>query len=328
MSTALIFRPIYTPNMARRARMVSAADLLRTCRAAAKLSLQGDAWSAEDRADLSAHLVGVVWQRAAKHAPQGWHPPMRLPRAIGFDYVPANLCGLDFLVKRGANWREARESERERDSIEAAARAALEFSPAVETGETAELRGTPYGARRTALEMLRNAGLLSWSGESPAGPMWTLAYSAARAAAGLESDAIATELELTPAQYRQHLSRAAKRVRYGNMPQWYEALAVLAPDALQHAAPLEPSERYRPDSFAPVECRTDKRLQPRAKLAQWAAPRTVQLGSVKRRIDPLPHTTHARLAKATDMRRKRASAKSADERRASRLAAGLPPAVQ
>lgn len=328
MSTALSFRPIYTPDMARRARMVSASDLLRTCRAAAKLSLQGDAWGPEDRADLSAHLVGVVWSRAAVWAPEGWHVPMRLPRAIGADYVPANLCGLDFLVKRGANWREAREAQRERDSIEAAARAALEFAPAVETGETAELRGTPYGARRSALEMLRNAGLLSWSGESPAGPVWTLAYSAARAAAGLESDAIAVELELTPAQYRQHLSRAAKRVRYGNVPMWHDALAVLAPATLQHAAPLEPSERYRPDAAAEVSCRTDKRLAPSRKLAQWAAPRTVLLGSVKRRIDPLPTTTHQRLAKASDMRRKRAAARTADERRAARLAAGLPPTVR
>lgn len=199
--------------------MVSAEDVLKTCRVAANLALRGETYSEHDRSDTTAALVLLVMERAKDDA-ETWKAP------TGDTYFPARLIGMDFLVQRAANERRKLTTAMERTKE-------LESTVSAEDAPTGKLSvhgssaapdeaspindGTPWGARITALNLLADAGL--WEGarsgklapnvranvdrvkfpqghlfderrevpttvraKAPTGPLWTLAYTMARVA--------------------------------------------------------------------------------------------------------------------------------------------------
>lgn len=318
---------IYTDAQRKTAGLVTTDDVLKSCRAAAKLALQGDAWSLEDRADCAAHLTTLVLERAALDAESvlnGKGQTVLLNGGRGNLY-PARLIGLDFLVKRGGDWRRAREAERARDEVEAAATGGgmAVHGSSMAPDAPSELRdAAPHTARRAALDMLQNAGLIGRRVEDAPAYLWTLAYASARASAGLESREIADELEMTFGTLRNHLSRAAKALRSGghDMRAWVPALALEGHGWSRPGEYTAPKDRTRlaPADHAPITTRKT-RTRTSAPGADWSAPRKWNGWT----IDPLTPGTRARLEKATRMRRQRADAKTPDERRRARLAAGL-----
>lgn len=218
-------------------------------------------------------------------------------------------------------------------------------------------QGTLFDERRPA------ARTPSVRAKAPTGPVWTLAYSVARMTAptpdetaegvtldawmsGKLADAIALELELTPATYRQHISRACKLLRTlpgSSLRSWVDALNITgygwsAPDG---AARMD--ERTRPDEVAPVVFHRGAVHKRKTVLgSDWSRPylptlqrngmpsvaegrdRNGKPTTASLKLDPLPPLTRARLDKAARMRRQRADAKTPQERRAAREAAGLP----
>jgi hypothetical protein len=318
---------LYTAADRRRMNLVTADDILKSTRAAAKLGLQGEQWSAEDRAECAAHLVTLVMGRATLDA-----ETVRTP-AHGNLY-PARLIGMDFLVKRAGDWRRAREAQIARDAADANERGGMAVHGST-TGDNGDANNlTPWGARIRAVEMLQNAGIIGATMDAPA-PMWSLAYGAARGAAGIESREVAEELELTFDTYRAHLSRAAKTLRAcGGWDAWLDALLM---EGIDWSAPGE-YVHERAEDIASRTARANARdaavsvrtVKPRtigkraSAGAAWSRARVSPAFRVRTVIDPLPARTHDRLRKASDMRRKRAAAVTPAERRQARLAAGLP----
>lgn len=153
----------------------------------------------------------------------------------------------------------------------------------------------------------------------PEGPVWTSAYAAARAAAGLESEDIARELGVSYATLRAHLSRVPKRIPSvtAGMTRADHAAAIVTPEPLPHGvhvAGLETDWRTRTDP-APVSVTV-----PVAWVA--AAPARPSWAILLR------PATDARLAHAAGMNRARRMARTAAERDAIRAAAVLPGEVR
>lgn len=355
----LTFRPI-TPNAAKRRRMVPMADVMAVTRAAAKLALQGESFNPEDRADCSAWLLGKILERASVASVRRGRPADVLDfitramddpnlhlhvmrSSVEADYIPARFCGLDYCVKVAGAFRRSLESQRTRDAVEAAAQAAEDFTPDVETGATDEVRGTAHGARVAALDMLRSAGLIgdrlpvaAKQAATPHAPLWTLAYTAARASAGLESSEIAAELDMDAAAHRKALSRAARELDYSTPVAWGDALHVLTGGlsygvhtARQEGVKVRLRDALRPDAHAPVHCKPIAKASPLRKRAPWSAAHVSRIpGGERKMVEPLKATTRARYAKATAMRRARAAARTPEDIRTARLAAGLVASVR
>lgn len=243
------------------------------------------------------------------------------------DAVPYWAGNLHALQQIASKWRRSVEAQRRRDADESK-REKNRFplsSPSTVPGshprasEIDERRGTPWGARTAAVEMLRAAGLMG--DRIPKGPLWTLAYTAARASAGLESREIADELEISFPLQRKHVERAAERLAASGhgIPDWAEALAIEAGVSLKAtasrsaSADLESGWRGKDSAGpapAPVVVKVRK-LRPRKRPAGWST--------------ALPETTKRRLAAAAENRRKREAMLSPEEREQRRHEAGIPP---
>lgn len=320
--------------------------------AAAKLGLNPDGgfWSWSDVEECAAHIFTAMAETAdtvtapvklrtltaATHAvrPTKYN---RAPKRAVLDpltgeapYYPAARVTVSRFMGDVTNWRE-REENRKRGEIAAdGARSRRESFRSVELesdeSRRDRLAGTAIGARRAAVDMLAALGLpTEW------GPHFTAAYTAARSADGLDRTDIAAELDMSPAAYRKHLSRAAGDHSYpvtarraadpaGRMfrrelkdssgrpvklaVRWDRsayAAALAVPDGGVaygvHAVELETPDRVRPDREAPVTVRT---------------------------VDPAPSTSPAAWTATCSPRyadRMRAAAARRDERAAARAAA-------
>lgn len=310
----------------------SAADLWSRCQAAARMGMRGQNWSTEDRMDAAADAL----ERAlgASYTPPAWSGTaadvlawVALAEGLAATgRVPNECAAFGRLTGYVANYRRGLERTRERDSQAAMDRAAeLEFT-AWTAADVSPVKGTPVQARRTAIELLAAIGQLDrvvhW------GPVWTAAYAAARTASGtdMDADALALELDLKPATYRQHLKRAADRLSgYGarersdgtwDLTAWADALSLptggraLKPSRSRtEAANMgDRADGWRdylkPADHAPVEVRRmggAKRV--RMGRSAWAI--ALERGT------PQERRTAARLAAAAAIRRERAGLETA-----------------
>lgn len=159
-----------TPAQARKLRLVTGEDVLKTCRVAAAIALKGEAFGEHDRMDTAAGLVLHVMEKA-KEDHETVHP------ADGLEALyPARLIGMDFLVQRASDARRALllRSERHGAELESAdsteddaPKSRLTIHGAAAAPDADPLNdGTPWGARRAALSMLADAGL--WDGSRAA----------------------------------------------------------------------------------------------------------------------------------------------------------------
>jgi DNA-binding CsgD family transcriptional regulator len=300
--------------------MATLDDALSRCRAAARLTLTGDQWDAEHAADCTSHLVmHVLESGSVRQTRQG---PM----------VPLDSLQHTRLLNLASNWRRTQERDAMRDQEHAAVTArATGLVGHVEADLSALRAGSKRAAVERAVTLMQNARMpLKW------GPDFTLAYTLARTVTdGLESREVAAELGLTAATQKQHVSRALKR--YGGKVAQVAAkldlddraaMAALAytlamPDggtANTEAAPLNASTRdmaglrVKPAQVAPVRERSNRRETgaPRKRPAQWA-----------QELERTRPRAAARLAMAAQVKRERASKRTAEERQSARLAAGL-----
>jgi hypothetical protein len=352
--------------------LVDADHVWRTARAAAAMGMRNaDKYDAEVRADAAADVVARVWSKAGNAAPSCrrcagprrylvtlWTGtgcetatvPMctrcaaphrdRTPMLPTSPSVDADSATFTHCLNLVANYRRSLDAQRARDAADAAARAAhsIEVDPTLEviTGNHPDVIGTPASARRSAVEMLRNAGLLGDAVQW--GPLWTLAYSIARTAAPdretgevLDPEALARELELSRAAVRKHVQRASERLAASGHDHsaWLDALEVqTAALGKSHAAPLplsasgtevdtdwrtRRSERIAnvADSAlpaAPVTCRSEAPC-PRETVADW----TAYLSPVQA----------ARMERMSEIRWTEFRARTDSERTMIRAAAGL-----
>lgn len=328
---------------------ITPSELASYCLAAAKLSLRGWEWA--DIADCSAHVVTVTLEKLAgdrEHLGTGTGRDVvaYLKRAehvapgmlAACDAVPRSAANLRTLQQIASKWRRSVEAERRRDADDARAKkntspltsSTMPGSHPARNDEDILRRCTPWGARITAMHLLDSAGLLGATVDH--GPLWTLAYSAARVrvaetddseSKGVESREVAEELGITWATYRQHLKRATERLRASehDMPEWATALlvddpviAVKATATRSAAADMGDRSAWRgKDSAipaaAPVSVKVRK-LRPRKTPAPWTA--------------SLPQRTQDRLAAAAANRRAREAELSPEDRAARRREAGIP----
>lgn len=352
---------------------VPVSELPSRCTAAVRLAMGSDSYSDAHREDVAAELVARTVADAGTHGatctlcsgPAAWRLPVRTagrtfhlhrcgrhggtgrgwrPVIRREDAVPADLCSVTRLYHLALTLRRSLDRAMARDAAEAAEAAERAPLEAHREGEGAEVRSTPHGARRAALDMLRNSGLVGERlplpgarATSPHAPLWTLAYTAARAAAGLESEEIAAELDLDPAAHRKALSRAAADLRKvpGAQRAWAEALCIL-PGGISgkgHTATRLPESfgvRTAPGHTLPntAEDRATVAVSPlhctatRATRTPWH-----ELPVNRRRTADwtaaLPARSSSRLAAAAVITRKRAAAKSNTQRKADRAAAGI-----
>lgn len=305
----------FTTKTEDRADWISAGDLIGRCSAAARMALRGANWSAEDRADVAAVILCKAWETAratdgairsdetvAVRSSVNGGPKVlyskysaqksKDTRAVSAreTYVRADVCAWTWLLQRAADERRSMEASRRRE-LETAANAPVEFDPFI-PAPADETGGTPWDARRTAVEMLRALGMvgdrITW------GPLWTLAYAAARAVestdangerGGIDRETVARELELDPATVRQHIARAVARIPaaangYGTRSAWADALYI--PEGGRAVKPSRsraesadmgtrhngPRERLAPKDHAPVTERRAARIK-RASVDAW-----------------------------------------------------------
>jgi hypothetical protein len=362
MPTAFTTKPTFTADGAAR-------DLRSRCAAAARLAMAGDRYSPEDRADcaaavMSRYLTGAYSAplcgcggpalvrylvcddlgnatdgglRCYRHAPI----PAQRRELTARDRWSAIDATFTALFHDAADYRRSVDAQRARDDVDAAARAAhAAFLPNVQ-GDTAEVRGTPWGARVTALDMLRLMGELK-PGQSPSGPAWTAAYCAARAAAGMDAGEVAEEMEMDAATVRQHLKRASDRIgarltgataplpgtsdmrvsRTAHRAYLAQVIGTPEPIALkatatrQRAAGMgeDTAWRTRPETAAPITARIDTAAIGAPTAPDWTT--------------ALPRPTAQRLETAARLRRARAATRDDAQREQVRRDAGIPSVVR
>lgn len=370
-----------TPKTVKRTvadRHCTVLDALKTCRAAAALVMRGENYSYADREDAASALILLVMERADADTLRSGMVPVKL---IGMDFLCKRATDakrkLDLAAGRSTELESGPSDDG--DTGESTATRQLTVHGSSAAPDASPLNdGTPWGARRAALAMLADAGL--WEGSrsgklapnvhanvdtvqypqgvlfderrdtrtvrasAPTGPLWTLAYSAARAQDGLDAREIAAELELTDATHRQHLSRAAKMLRaYGPdadgvltddgatvagaaLRSWVDALNVDGCGAEYASGILKRRERasQRDYSDAPVKTgKVARRTVDRG--SEWSRPQTMRTRNGKRwTLDPLAPLQRARLEKGVALRRSRLAQLSDAERASARRAAGLP----
>jgi hypothetical protein len=182
--------PKFTTNTAAAAEgFWSPAELQSRCAAAAKLMAGSANYSPEDRADMAAKLMAHVLEgqretvpapaaapaaewRGRTVRPIGTHGRDVLRRMDRLERIAPGLAAAEWvaavpfgvLTGLASNLRRTLDRNRERDAAYAAASAAsADFTPLATVAED-EAKGTPHGARRTAVDMLRNLGALSDGG--------------------------------------------------------------------------------------------------------------------------------------------------------------------
>jgi hypothetical protein len=309
------------------ARTVTVVELHSRAQAAASLAMRGQRYDLEDRRDCAAEITAQVyaWAKDAgkigsariisrPSSVNGGAPvsySKRSPQksldtaAVGgiTETVPGDRASFTYLYGLARTVRRAIDRDRDRDLADATERAATGGFIAAALGELpdpAATVGTPDRAASAAREIVRALIGVPKAGDAP---IFTLAYSAARASAGLQSPEIARELDLTPAAHRQHLTRAAKRLRSGGdwsaadfadaleMPEGGQAYVTASPAT-------ETDWNYRAATEAPVKVRADKRIIRKPRQPQWAR----ELGAGT----PGQRRTAARLAQAAAIRDGRA----------------------
>jgi hypothetical protein len=368
------FRSTKTAAAKRRAQVeyISAADVQSRCSAAARMVARGKDWSPDDRADIAAEVFLKVWEKAREvpkteapgigtvpiyrrtssvaHGPAVTYSKYSAQKSLDTVSVPggrtdalrADLVAWSYLLGLASNQRRHIERERERDHAESlrAAEVAPDFSPWWVAAPAADVAGTPLGARRTAVTMLRELGLLTPVQRhgrtvlvAPTGPVWTLAYAAARAVedadarGDLDRPTVARELGLSADQCKKHLQRAAGLIPAsathvqrtairprGDRSQWAEALNIpeggvaLKPSRSRTVAAdigtraSGPRDYVRPKDAA--EVRTVRSAKVRRKSDAW------KIGPGYRPLwtrDLAPRTA-SRLAAAAAYRQERAAA--------------------
>lgn len=325
MSTRLAFTTTVRTDL------VSPADLMSRARAAARLAMRGNGYSTEDRVDCAAHIVERTLEKVPSLPMSGDTDRKGSPAQVlawidrvwsGYLHpathaasVPEQWATFSRMTGLAANYRRTLDRDRARDTADALETAATRsFIPAPGlSSDDPETRGSWRGAAETANAMLAATGLPS------EGLWWNVAYAAARSATGMGAPDVASELAVSPATLRQHLTRFPARVPaspvVGFLPSHWH-LALNTPDTATpagHRTPmLRVDERTRPDHPAPITLRRTRTVRPwnGRKVAQWAT--------------QLPAGTDARLRRATEMKRARAQAADPAERASAKLAAGLP----
>lgn len=339
--------------------------------AAVKLAMGSDAYSDEDRADAAAQIVTDVLADLpdrTRRMPMDRVQTIRAtdsaavldmlrwietaerdaPLHDGGAMVPADRVSVTRLYNRACHLRRTIDRQHNRDDIYAAELAARAFDLGIMPSEDPETVGTALGARKVALSMLDAIGCRPLrKGDAP---IFTLAYAAARATAGLESDQIARELHLNPAAYRKHLSRAPSRIpaaplkdRTGDWhgmhrSAWADALlmpeggserprveglpdsngvrSAMGKNGETARFPNVPAERQR-IGVAPVEQRATRPTR-----KPWLG-----VPVAKRRnadwANGLPARSQSRLAAAATVSRKRVEAKTDMQRLADRASVGI-----
>lgn len=321
------FRSTKTAAAKRRAAVeyLPASEVQSRCSAAARMVARGAEWSPEDRADIAAEVFCKVW-RKAKESPHSEAPgissvpTMHLPSSVAHgpavayskysaqkskdtvtlsagrvEAMRADLCAWSYLLGLAATERRSMERERERDFQESmrAAEVAPDFSPFI-AAPSADVAGNPVQARRSAVEMLRALGMLEPIKRhgrtvlaAPRGPVWTLAYAAARAVestsadgerGGLDRETVARELELSADACKKHLQRAAAQIPAGksghlSRSAWAEALYMpeggiaLKPSRSRTMSTdigtraTGPRDYLKPKDQAPVNVRSSARIK-------------------------------------------------------------------
>lgn len=355
------FKP-HTRRKPRKPELVSIDELMSRCDGAARMAMRGARYTQSDREECAAEVRLKIWEKIAaapmgtvetatrssvahgssvaysKHSAQKSRDTVKVAGRMAA--VPAELVRWEYLLGIAANVRRSLDASRDRDHMEALRRAAdtVDFSPHVEAPAD-ETGGTPWGARRTAVDMLRSVGMLGDSEPVHWGPVWTLAYCAARAviqdgqtnaADGLDRDTVAEELEIDRATLKKHLQRAIQRMPAAQTharAAWAEALNI--PEggiarkpsrSRSEAADMGtrhngPRDHLAHKDHAPITVKRDKRIA--RKPDAWrthprhCAPWTAYL----------PQNTRNRLAAAASIRQERDRAKTDSEREALRVAA-------
>lgn len=357
--------------------MADTADVVRMARAAAAMGMRNaDRYGADDRSDAVSDVVARIWAKNANRTSRCRRCNIGAVRyrvtldsgmpgvtatvplcercATGHldrravlsqvDAVPADTATFTHCLHLVANYRRSLDAQRERDAVDAAARALEDFHTDGELEAVADVRpdlaGTPMGAYWTAAAMLRAAGLAD---EPTAGPLWTLAYSSARAAAPdretgetVAPEIIAAELDLTRATVRQHCKRAADRLSAQGFSYsaWLDALDVRT--ASEYAR--KGSAASLPATANGETVATDWRTRPTTRVANVADSareigRTTEhesawLASTTRSAPAdwsayLSPVQCARLQRAADIRDSAKRARTETERAAIRRASGL-----
>lgn len=350
---------------------VDADHVWRTCKAAAAMGMRNaDRYGAENRADAAADAVARLWARsgetgatcrrcgapaAAMAELESCTPGVtatvplchrhavravtRRPLLSNLPSIPADSATFTHALNHVANFRRSLDAQRERDAVDAAARAVQDMTvdptlEAITAMAGPETYGTPSAARRTAVRMLDDLGLLGATVQRDA--LWTLAYSVARSSAPdrvtgavPDSKAIGAELELSAAAVRKHVQRAAERLAdlgYG-ADAFLDALNVPTGGGKGGAAAL-------PISVVGDAVSDDWRTRPGQRVANAAA--VVTEGKVSASsVEPTPSAapadwtayvspiTAGRLARAAELRDARGRARNDTERAALKSAAGL-----
>lgn len=333
--------------------MLSLADARSRAFAAAKLALRGESWGYVMQADCAADILSTILAELAAEQRQNARRADRCRRGVcgarpayavtlddgsngsatvplcmlhsrghadrraliaygDTDAVPAAVLSFSRLYGMANNWRRGEERARKRAAEGAKISGQQDGSGEDQTRAAA----TPDAARQTAVDTLDGLGL------ARLGKLYPVAYAAAREQYGLTGDEIAAELGVKPATLRKQISRAADRV-----PSAATYTAADHADALRvdeyaqqgahrgHAATM--AQDWRGDGGAtPEHPASVRQTAPTAQpwdgstAADWAA--------------TIPASTAARLAYAAKLQRDRARARSAMDRTAARLAAGLP----
>lgn len=224
-------------------------DLLRRCRAAASVTLDRERFTAQDRDDCAAWVAERTlrdWHRPARcycggradwrapivddygtvclvprctpHRGADWRPILRAGSA---DDVPMHRSPTFLRLRsRADDWRDAelrRRAAEQRERDDAGRREALAGGPVREAIVSDPTAGTPWGARRRALALLRAIGEWRPGEPAPSGALWALAYGAARGADGVESPAVAAELEVSTDTLGKYVRRAAATLAAGHV---------------------------------------------------------------------------------------------------------------
>lgn len=343
----------------------------RTAKAAAAMGMRNaDKYGTEDRADAAADVVARLWKAAGETAvacrrcgaaaaalatldsdtpgvtatvplclAHADRAVTRRPMLSNLPGIPADSATFTHALNHVANFRRSLDAQRVRDTADAAARAVLDMDvdptlEAITAQAGPEIYGTPTAARRTAVRMLDDLGLLGATVQRDA--LWTLCYSVARSSAPdrvtgetPDSAAIGAELELSAAAVRKHVQRAAAKLAdlgY-SVDALRDALNVPTGGGKGGAASL-------PISAVGETVADDWRTRPGQRVANTTV--VALEGKVSSTtVDPTPSDapadwtvylspiTAGRLARTAELRDMRTRARNETERAALKAAAGL-----
>src|SRR5581483_1594301 len=179
---------------------MTAAELLKLARSAARLELRGQNYSADDRADVAAAIVAAVLEHTGGAMPRRESDRVKLGR----------LCG------DAKNYRRAIDTRREHDSAEAQRAAAAESLTAAALGHRATAtpaehaaivaRSATLAAERAASAICAELGLPAETDSA----LWSVLYQWARGATG---EVCAAERGVTWGAWKVRQTRGARLMR-------------------------------------------------------------------------------------------------------------------